>query len=156
AVEDFLKPDRIIIGADDPRAAEVVRQLYAPFLRTGNPVLIMDIKTAELTKYAANSALAIRISFMNEVATLCEKLGTDIDMVRRGLGSDSRIGSSFLFPGLGYGGSCFPKDIRALLHTATDNSCPLKILEAVHAVNSEQPARFLRRISQHFDNKLAG
>jgi UDPglucose 6-dehydrogenase len=156
AVEDFLKPDRVIIGADDVRPAEVVRELYAPFVRTGNPVLMMDIKTAELTKYAANAALATRISFMNEIANLCDTLGADIDMIRKGLGTDARIGPSFLFPGVGYGGSCFPKDIRALLHTAREQKYALRILEAVDAVNVEQPIRFVERIRQHFEEKLAG
>jgi UDPglucose 6-dehydrogenase len=117
AVEDFMKPDRVIVGADDPRPAEILRELYAPFVRTGSPVVIVDIPTAEMVKYAANAFLAARISFMNEIANLCDSVGADVDMVRRGLASDSRIGPAFLFPGVGYGGSCFPKDTKALIQT---------------------------------------
>jgi UDPglucose 6-dehydrogenase len=150
AVEDFLKPDRVVVGADDPRPAEILRELYSPFVRTGNPVMIMDIQTAEIVKYAANAFLAARISFMNEIANLCEAVGADVDMVRKGLASDSRIGPAFLFPGVGYGGSCFPKDTRALIETGKENNYGMKILEAVHAVNADQPRRFVDKVLGHF------
>ena len=150
AVEDFMKPDRVIVGADDPRPAEILRELYSPFVRTGNPVMIVDIQTAEIVKYAANAFLAARISFMNEIANLCEKVGADVDMVRKGLASDSRIGPAFLFPGVGYGGSCFPKDTRALIETGKENDYEMKILQAVHAVNVDQPRRFVDKIGEHF------
>lgn len=150
AVEDFLKPDRVVVGADDPRPAEILRELYSPFVRTGNPVMIMDIQTAEIVKYAANAFLAARISFMNEIANLCEAVGADVDMVRKGLASDSRIGPAFLFPGVGYGGSCFPKDTRALIETGKENNYGMKILEAVHAVNVDQPRRFVDKVVAHF------
>ena len=150
AVEDFLKPDRVVVGADDPRPAEILRELYSPFVRTGNPVMIMDIQTAEIVKYAANAFLAARISFMNEIANLCEAVGADVDMVRKGLASDSRIGPAFLFPGVGYGGSCFPKDTRALIETGKENNYGMKILEAVHAVNVDQPRRFVDKVIGHF------
>ena len=152
AVEDFMKPDRVIVGADDPRPAEILRDLYAPFVRTGNPVMIMDIQTAEIVKYAANAFLAARISFMNEIANLCDVVGADVDMVRKGLASDSRIGPAFLFPGVGYGGSCFPKDTRALIETGRENNYDMKILHAVHEVNVEQPRRFVDKVVGHFGN----
>src|SRR5262245_38436078 len=150
AVEDFMKPDRVIVGADDPRPAEILRELYSPFLRTGNPVMIVDIQTAEIVKYAANAFLAARISFMNEIANLCEAVGADVDMVRKGLASDSRIGPAFLFPGVGYGGSCFPKDTRALIETGKENNYDMKILQAVHDVNVDQPRRFINKVVGHF------
>ena len=150
AVEDFMKPDRVVVGADDPRPAEILRELYSPFVRTGNPVMIVDIQTAEILKYAANAFLAARISFMNEIANLCEVVGADVDMVRKGLASDSRIGPAFLFPGVGYGGSCFPKDTRALIETGKENDYDMKILQAVHAVNVDQPRRFVDKIVGHF------
>jgi UDPglucose 6-dehydrogenase len=150
AVEDFMKPDRVIVGADDPRPAEILRDLYAPFVRTGNPVMIVDVQTAEIVKYAANAFLAARISFMNEIANLCDAVGADVDMVRKGLASDSRIGPAFLFPGVGYGGSCFPKDTRALIETGRENNYDMKILQAVHAVNVGQPQRFLDKVFTHF------
>ena len=150
AVEDFMKPDRVIVGADDPRPAEILRELYSPFVRTGNPVMIVDIQTAEIVKYAANAFLAARISFMNEIANLCETVGADVDMVRKGLASDSRIGPAFLFPGVGYGGSCFPKDTRALIETGKENNYDMKILQAVHEVNVGQPGRFVAKIVDHF------
>jgi UDPglucose 6-dehydrogenase len=156
AVEDFMKPDRVIVGADDPRPAEILRDLYAPFVRTGNPVMIVDIQTAEILKYAANAFLAARISFMNEIANLCEAVGADIDMVRKGLASDSRIGPAFLFPGVGYGGSCFPKDTVALIETGREHDYDLKILKAVHAVNADQPKRFVERVTRHFGGDLKG
>jgi UDPglucose 6-dehydrogenase len=156
AVDDFMKPDRVVVGADDVRAAEILRDLYVPFLRTGSPVLIMDIRTAEMLKYAANAFLAARISFMNEIANLCEHVGADIEMVRKGLASDSRIGPAFLFAGLGFGGSCFPKDIRALMHTGHDQQNEMKILAAVDQVNTNQSVRFVDKIRAHFKNDLRG
>ena len=150
AVDDFMRPDRVIVGADDPRPAEILRDLYAPFVRTGNPVMIVDIQTAEIVKYAANAFLAARISFMNEIANLCDVVGADVDMVRKGLASDSRIGPAFLFPGVGYGGSCFPKDTRALIETGRENDYEMKILQAVHEVNVEQPHRFVEKVVKHF------
>lgn len=156
AVDDFMKPDRVIIGADDPRAGEVIRELYAPFMRTGSPVMLMSVRTAEMTKYASNAFLATRITFMNDLANLCEEVGADIDQIRKGMGADNRIGPAFLFPGIGYGGSCFPKDIRALLRTAEDNSYQLRILQAVDTVNAEQADRFMRKIRKHFNNELKG
>jgi UDPglucose 6-dehydrogenase len=150
AVEDFMKPDRVIVGADDPRPAEILRELYSPFVRTGNPVMIVDIQTAEIVKYAANAFLAARISFMNEIANLCEAVGADVDNVRKGMASDSRIGPAFLFPGVGYGGSCFPKDTRALIETGKENNYDMKILQAVHEVNVGQPQRFIHKVVGHF------
>ena len=134
AIEDFMKPDRVVIGVADARAAEVMRELYAPFTRTGAPIMIMDTASAELCKYAANSILATRISFMNEIANVCELVGADVDQVRRAIGADRRIGSSFLFPGVGYGGSCFPKDVKALLKSSADEGYEFKILQAVESV----------------------
>src|SRR5215475_3543107 len=151
AVEDFMKPDRVVVGADDARAGEILRDLYAPFVRTGSPVLMIDVRTAEMIKYAANAFLAARISFMNEIANLCEQVGADVDMIRKGLAADSRIGPAFLFPGVGFGGSCFPKDTRALIQTAKENGYHMRILEAVDAVNAEQPVRFVEKVRKHFD-----
>lgn len=156
AVEDFMKPDRVIVGSDDPRAGEILRDLYAPFVRTGNPVMMVDIRTAEIVKYAANAFLAARISFMNEIANLCDVVGADVDMVRKGLAADSRIGPAFLFPGVGYGGSCFPKDTRALIETGREHKYEMKILEAVHTVNAQQPKRFVDKIAAHFGGDLKG
>jgi len=150
AVEDFMKPDRVIVGADDVRPAEILRDLYAPFVRTGSPVLIVDTRTAEMLKYAANAFLAARISFMNEIANLCERVGANVDMIRKGLASDSRIGSAFLFPGVGYGGSCFPKDIRALIDTGRQVQYEMQILGAVDTVNRTQPLHFVEKIRTHF------
>jgi UDPglucose 6-dehydrogenase len=150
AVEDFMKPDRVVVGADDVRAAEILRDLYAPFVRTGSPVLIMDIRTAEMVKYAANAFLAARISFMNEIANLCEEVGADVNMIRTGMAADARIGPAFLFPGVGYGGSCFPKDTKALIQTGRENHYPMRILEAVDAVNTDQADRFVSKIRKHF------
>ena len=138
AVEDFMKPNRVVIGTHSDRAKKILGELYAPFVRQGNPIIYMDEKSAELTKYAANSFLATKISFMNEIAQLCERLGADVDMVRRGMGSDERIGKRFLFPGIGYGGSCFPKDVQALAKSATQADYDFKILEAVMEVNENQ------------------
>ena len=154
AVEDFMKPDRVVIGADDVRPAELLRDLYAPFVRTGSPVLLMDIRTAEMLKYAANAFLAARISFMNEVANLCEEVGANAEMIRRGLACDARIGPAFLFAGVGFGGSCFPKDIRALIETGREHNYSMKILEAADAVNTNQALRFVEKVRQHFDRKL--
>ena len=154
AVDDFMKPDRVVVGADDVRAAEILRDLYAPFVRTGSPVLIVDVRTAEMLKYAANAFLAARISFMNEIANLCEQVGANVDMIRKGLGADSRIGPAFLFPGVGFGGSCFPKDIRALIETGRQHQFEMKILEAVDFVNKDQQIRFVERIRSHFNNNL--
>ena len=149
AVEDFLKPDRVVIGTSDPKAREIMVELYSPFVRTGNPVLVMDPASAELTKYAANAMLASRISFMNEIANLCDRVGADVGEVRRGIGTDSRIGSSFLFPGIGYGGSCFPKDVKALLKIGSEAGIPLAVVAAVDRVNQEQTRVLLPRIAAH-------
>jgi UDPglucose 6-dehydrogenase len=154
AVEDFMKPDRVVVGADDVRAAEILRDLYAPFVRTGSPVLLVDVRTAELLKYAANAFLAARISFMNEIANLCETVGANVDMVRKALASDSRIGPAFLFPGVGFGGSCFPKDIKALIDTGRKHKYGMQILEAVDAVNQGQTPRFVEKIRKHFEGNL--
>jgi UDPglucose 6-dehydrogenase len=154
AVEDFMKPDRVIVGADDVRPAEILRDLYGPFVRTGSPVLIVNTRTAEMLKYAANAFLAARISFMNEIANLCERVGANVDMIRKGLASDSRIGPAFLFPGVGYGGSCFPKDIRALIDTGRQHQYEMKILEAVDAVNQGQALRFVEKVRNHFKGNL--
>ena len=156
AVEDFMKPDRVVVGADDVRPAEILRDLYAPFVRTGSPVLTVDIRTAEMLKYAANAFLASRISFMNEIANLCEAVGADVDMVRKGLASDSRIGPAFLFSGVGYGGSCFPKDTRALIQTGREHQSPMRILEAVEATNTSQADRFVEKVLRHFNGDLKG
>ena len=156
AVEDFMKPDRVVVGADDIRAAEILRDLYAPFVRTGSPVLIVDVRTAELLKYAANAFLAMRISFMNEIANLCEHVGANVDMVRKGLASDARIGPAFLFPGVGFGGSCFPKDVRALNETGRQHEYAMSILEAVAAVNDNQAIRFFEKVRRHFNGNIHG
>ena len=150
AVEDFMKPDRVVIGAEDPRAEEHMREVYDPFTRTGAPIMVMDCASAELTKYAANAMLASRISFMNEVANVCELVGADVDQVRRAIGADRRIGSSFLFPGIGYGGSCFPKDVRALIHFAAKKNYEFKMLRAVESVNALQKARLFSKMRTHF------
>jgi UDPglucose 6-dehydrogenase len=152
AIEDFMKPDRVVVGTDldDERAAAVMRELYAPFTRTGAPILMMDTASAELCKYAANSILAARISFMNEIANICELVGADVDQVRKAIGADRRIGTSFLFPGVGYGGSCFPKDVKALLKSSSDRGYAFKILEAVEAVNESQKLRLVCMMEEHF------
>ena len=152
AIEDFMKPDRVVIGVeeDDVRAADIMRELYGPFTRTGAPILMMDSASAELSKYAANSILATRISFMNEMANVCEVTGANVDHVRKALGADRRIGSSFLFPGVGYGGSCFPKDTRALLRFSADRGYEFRILKAVEAVNETQKSRIVGKIQAHF------
>ncbi len=156
AVEDFMKPDRVVVGSSSERAKKLMGQLFAPFVRQGNPVIYMDERSAELTKYAANSFLATKISFMNEIAHLCELMGADVDMVRRGIGSDDRIGRRFLFPGIGYGGSCFPKDVQALVNSAADVQYDFKILNAVIEVNEKQKLHLLPKIKKYFDNKLKG
>lgn len=148
AVDDFLKPDRIVIGTDDVRVAEIMKELYSPFVRTGAPIMVMDIKSAEMTKYASNALLATRITFMNEVANLCAAVGANVDLVRKGVGSDKRLGPAFLFPGVGYGGSCFPKDVRALASTAKEFGLRMKIIEAVDEVNDMQKAVLLKKIDR--------
>jgi UDPglucose 6-dehydrogenase len=156
AVEDFMKPDRVVLGVDSEHAAGVLRDLYAPFVRTGASILIMDVPSAEITKYAANSMLATRISFMNAMARLCEAAGADVDAVRRGVGSDGRIGPSFLFPGIGYGGSCFPKDVKALVKTMSDLGVDASILQAVEAVNDRQKQTLLDRLTRRLGDDLSG
>lgn len=156
AVDDFMKPDRVVIGTGSERAKKVMGDLYAPFVRQGNPVIYMDERSAELTKYAANSFLATKISFMNEIAQLCERLGADVDMVRRGIGSDERIGKRFLFPGIGYGGSCFPKDVQALVKSSTDIQYDFKILNAVMEVNERQKLHLLPKIKRFFKGNIQG
>ncbi|HUF47220.1 MAG TPA: UDP-glucose/GDP-mannose dehydrogenase family protein [Vicinamibacterales bacterium] len=156
AVEDFLKPDRVVIGATDERAAELMTELYRPFTRTGAPIMVMDCASAELAKYAANAMLATRISFMNEVANVCDRFGADVDQVRRAVASDRRIGPAFLFPGVGYGGSCFPKDVKAIVKFSADKKYRFRILEAVEAVNETQKARLLEKLDRHFGKSLKG
>ena len=155
AVEDFMKPDRVVIGTSSEKAKKVMQRLYEPFVRQGNPIIFMDESSAELTKYAANSFLAVKISFMNELAILCEKLGADVDMVRRGIGTDFRIGKHFLYPGLGYGGSCFPKDVQALSKSSVDAAYDFKILNAVMEVNRLQKQFFISKIKTYYGNKLS-
>jgi UDPglucose 6-dehydrogenase len=150
AIDDFMKPDRVVIGAEDPRAREIMQELYAPYTRTGAPIMMMDCASAELTKYAANAMLATRISFMNEVANVCEAVGADVDEVRRAMGADKRIGTSFLFPGVGYGGSCFPKDVKAMIHFAAQKEYEFRILRAVEDVNSSQKTRLAAKMRSHF------
>ena len=150
AIEDFMKPDRVVIGAEDPRGAELMKELYAPFTRTGAPIMLMDCASAELCKYAANAMLATRISFMNEVANVCESVGADVDQVRRAVAADRRIGPSFLFPGIGYGGSCFPKDVKAMLRFAAEKNYKFAILDAVEAVNERQKLRLLTKVQAQF------
>jgi UDPglucose 6-dehydrogenase len=154
AVQDSLKPDRVIVGSSNPAVVDTLKELYEPFVRTGNPIIVMDERSAEMTKYAANGFLAARISFMNELANLCERVGADIDLVRKGIGSDPRIGKQFLFAGVGYGGSCFPKDVKALIETAKHHQYELKILQAVDEVNVEQKRLIYRKLRTHFDGNL--
>ena len=156
AVEDFLYPDRVIIGSNSDKATRIMQDIYAPFFRTGNRVIIMDTKSAEMTKYAANSFLATKISFMNEIANLCEKVGADAEMVRIGISTDSRIGNKFLFPGLGYGGSCFPKDVKALIKTASENDCEMEIIKAADEINKKQRKLFINKIVNKFGKNLTG
>jgi UDPglucose 6-dehydrogenase len=150
AIEDFMKPDRVVVGTDDERSAAVMKELYSPFTRTGAPIMLMDTASAELCKYAANSILAARISFMNEMANVCELLGANVDEVRKAIGSDRRIGPSFLFPGVGYGGSCFPKDVKALIRSAQNEGYDCRILSAVEAVNQSQKERLVGKMQRHF------
>ena len=150
AVDDFMKPDRVVIGAEDPRGAEMMVTLYQPFTRTGAPIMVMDCASAELSKYAANALLATRISFMNEIANVCERFGADVDRVRQAIGSDRRIGQSFLFPGVGYGGSCFPKDVKALVRFSSDRKYDFKVLKAVEAVNELQKRVMVKKLEAHF------
>ncbi|KPM31197.1 UDP-glucose 6-dehydrogenase [Croceitalea dokdonensis DOKDO 023] len=156
AVDDFLKPDRIVVGIESKRAEKVMRRLYKPFLMNGHPLLFMDIFSSEMTKYAANSMLATKISFMNDIANLCELVGANVDLVRKGIGSDSRIGNKFIYPGTGYGGSCFPKDVQALVRTADEYGHSLEVLKAVEAVNYRQKTTLVEKIKKHFGNDLKG
>lgn len=156
AIDDFLKPDRVVIGVSSEQAANKMKKLYAPFVRTNNPIIVMDVVSAEMTKYAANSMLATRVSFMNEVALLCEKVGADVQAVRIGIGTDSRIGMPFLFPGIGYGGSCFPKDVQAFIKTGEENDLELKIARAVEDVNARQKMVIVEKIRSFFGDKLSG
>ena len=156
AIDDFLKPDRIVVGVASERAEDVMTKLYKPFLLNGHPIIFMDIPSAEMTKYAANSMLATKISFMNDVANLCEIMGADVNMVRRGIGSDARIGTKFIYPGIGYGGSCFPKDVKALIKTAQENGYDMQVLRAVESVNEDQKLVLFNKVSQHFGGELRG
>lgn len=156
AVEDFMKPDRVVIGTRSEKAIKIMNDLYAPFVRQGNPIIFMDENSAELTKYAANSFLAVKITFMNEIAQLCERLGADVDMVRRGIGSDERIGKRFLFPGIGYGGSCFPKDVKALAKSSDEVNYDFKILDAVMDVNEKQKLHLIPKVEKYFNGDLKG
>jgi UDPglucose 6-dehydrogenase len=156
AVNDFMKPDRVVIGTRSQKAAAVMQDLYAPFVRTGNPLIMMDEHSSELTKYAANSFLATKVSFMNEIANLCERVGADVDLVRKGMGTDARIGQQFLFAGVGYGGSCFPKDVSALLNTARQYHSPMRIVEAVEDVNRQQKLVIVEKVRRYFKGNLKG
>ncbi|MCK9220362.1 MAG: UDP-glucose/GDP-mannose dehydrogenase family protein [Bacteroidales bacterium] len=156
AIDDFLKPDRIVVGCNSARAEELMKSLYKPFTLNGHPVIFMDITSAEMTKYAANSMLATKISFMNDIANLCEIVGADINMVRRGIGSDTRIGNKFIYPGIGYGGSCFPKDVKALIHTSDDFKHSLRVLKAVEAVNEDQKAVLFNKMAKHYNGDIKG
>lgn len=156
AVEDFMKPDRVVVGTKSERARKLMGELYSPYVRQGNPILFMDERSSELTKYAANAFLATKITFMNEIANLCEILGADVDLVRKGIGSDDRIGRRFLFPGVGYGGSCFPKDVQALVQAATEVNYSLEILKSVMFVNEQQKVVLFEKVSKYYNDKLAG
>ncbi len=156
AIEDFMKPDRIVVGIDRPEAEELMRKLYKPFLMNGHPIYFMDIPSAEMTKYAANAMLATKISFMNDIANLCEIMGADVNMVRKGIGSDTRIGTKFIYPGVGYGGSCFPKDVKALIKTAKENKYDMRILNAVENVNESQKEVLFDKVQKHFNGDLKG
>jgi UDPglucose 6-dehydrogenase len=156
AIDDFLKPDRIVVGVSSTKAEEVMRKLYKPFLLNGHPIIFMDVPSAEMTKYAANSMLATKISFMNDIANLCEIVGADVNMVRKGIGSDARIGNKFIYPGIGYGGSCFPKDVKALIKTAASNDYQMQILEAVEAVNEKQKSVLFEKLMNRFQGNIAG
>lgn len=156
AVDDFLKPDRIVVGIESKRAEDIMRKLYKPFLLNGHPIIFMDIPSAEMTKYAANAMLATKISFMNDIANLCEIMGADVNLVRKGIGSDPRIGNKFIYPGIGYGGSCFPKDVKALIKTAAENGHKMRILEAVEEVNDDQKNVLFTKIMKQFNGQLKG
>lgn len=156
AIDDFQRPDRIVVGVESQRAEELLLALYRPFVMNGHPIIVTDIASAEMIKYAANAMLATRISFMNDIANLCEKVGADVNMVRRGIGSDTRIGSKFLYAGIGYGGSCFPKDVKALIHTADENGCSLDLLKAVEAVNERQKQVLFNKFYDYFKGDVAG
>ncbi|MBJ96015.1 MAG: UDP-glucose 6-dehydrogenase [Rickettsiales bacterium] len=156
AIHDFYKPDRVVVGCDDERTAAKMRRLYEPYVRQGNPILVMDIRSAEMVKYASNAMLATKISFINEIASLCEAYGAEIGMVRKGMCSDQRIGNQFLYPGLGYGGSCFPKDVLACISMGIDQETPTKLLSAVHRVNQDQRGRFIAKIDEHFSGQVKG
>ena len=156
AVEDFLKPDRIVVGIESQKAEDLMRKLYKPFTLNGHPVIFMDIPSAEMTKYAANAMLATRISFMNDIANLCEIMGADVNMVRKGIGSDPRIGPKFLYPGVGYGGSCFPKDVKAIIKTAHDNGYEMRVLKSVEEVNDDQKSVLFNKVNKYFKGNLAG
>jgi UDPglucose 6-dehydrogenase len=156
ALEDFLKPDRVVIGSDNPRAEKIMKELYSPFVRTEKPIICMDIKSAEMTKYASNAMLALKISFINQIANLCERVGADVFQVRKGMGSDSRIGYQFLFPGVGYGGSCFPKDVKALIRTATEHGYDLSLIKTVESVNQAQKKVLMEKVMRHFDGNVQG
>ncbi|MDX5418979.1 MAG: UDP-glucose/GDP-mannose dehydrogenase family protein [Hymenobacteraceae bacterium] len=156
AIDDFLKPDRIVVGVDSQRAEQMMSKLYKPFLMNGHPLIFMDIPSAEMTKYAANAMLATKISFMNDIANLCEIMGADVNMVRRGIGSDARIGNKFIDPGIGYGGSCFPKDVKALIKTADENGYQMEVLKSVETVNEKQKSVLFNKISNYYNGELAG
>lgn len=156
AVNDFLSPDRVVIGSNSDKATQIMQEIYAPFFRTGNRVIVMDVKSAEMTKYAANSFLAVKISYANEIANLCEKVGANAEMVRIGMTTDSRIGNKFLFPGLGYGGSCFPKDVKALIKTGAENGCDMSIIKSADETNKKQRTLFVDKITKKFGDNLAG
>lgn len=156
AISDFMKPDRIVVGVDSTRAHNIMERIYKPFVLNGHPLIFTDICSAEMIKYTANAMLATRISFMNDIANLCEQVGADVNMVRRGIGTDSRIGSKFLYAGIGYGGSCFPKDVKALIHTGEENGCSLEILKSVEAVNEQQKSLLFRKIEKYYNGNLAG
>lgn len=156
AIVDFMRPDRVVLGTSNERAAEIMKNLYAPFVRSGKPIILMDERSAEITKYAANSILATKISFMNEIANLCESVGANVDMVRKGIGSDSRIGPSFIYPGTGYGGSCFPKDVKAIIKTAEKYGISMEILKSVENVNNAQKTILFSRIKEYFKGNLKG
>ncbi|MCF8253999.1 MAG: UDP-glucose/GDP-mannose dehydrogenase family protein [Bacteroidia bacterium] len=156
AIDDFLKPDRIVVGVESKKAEEVMRKLYKPFLLNGHPIIFMDVPSAEMTKYAANAMLATKISFMNDIANLCEIMGADVNLVRKGIGSDPRIGNRFIYPGIGYGGSCFPKDVKALIRTASENGHNMRILQAVEEVNEDQKSVLFNKIAAHYKGDLKG
>jgi len=156
AIQDFLKPDRIVVGVETDQAQKIMEKLYKPFLLNGHPTIFMDVPSAEMTKYAANSMLATKISFMNDIANLCEIMGADVNMVRSGIGSDSRIGTKFIYPGVGYGGSCFPKDVKALIKTAEEHGYPMRVLKSVEDVNDDQKFVLVNKVKKHFGNDLSG